>query len=99
VGDIVREASVVGAAAASMFSRRHKSFGDCLRVCCWWRFEDWGEGFGDGVGTSSGITEVAAGLHGIVLGFDFTCCVGVAVLVLFNFKQCRVVVNKNFRCR
>ena len=86
-GDIVRKVSGVGAAAASMVLRRHESFGDHLRACCWWRFDDWGEGFGDGTGmSSSGIAEVTAGLHGVVLGFDFTGCVGVAVLVLFSFK-------------
>ena len=99
MGDVVQEASVVGVVAVSTVLRRRKSFGDRLRVCCLWRFEDWGEGFGDGTGTSSGVTKVAAGLHGVVLGLDFACGVGIAVLVLFGFKQCRVVVNENFRCR
>ena len=99
-GDVVREASVVGVAAASVVLRRRKSFRDHLRACCQWRFEDRGEGFGDGAGTSSsGVAEVAASLHGIVLGFDFAGYVGITMLVLFGFKRCRMVVNENFRRR
>ena len=45
------------------------------------------------------IAEVTAGLHGVVLGFNFVGCVGIAMLVLFGFKQCRMVVNENFRYR
>ena len=100
VGDIVWEASGIGVAAASTVLRRCKSFREHLRACCRWRFDDQGKGFGDGTGMSSGgIAKVTADLHCIVLSIDFAGFVGITVLVLFGLKQCRVVVNENFRHR
>ena len=93
------EASGVDAAAASAVSRRCRTLGDCLIACCHCRFGSWDEGCGNGAGLSGGIAEVAAGSHGIMLGFNFAGCVGGPVLFLSGLEQHGCFVNKSWRWR
>ena len=91
------EASGVDAVAARAVSQRCWTLGDRLIACCHCSYRS--EGCGNGAGLSGGAAEVAAGLHGIMLGFNFAGGVDGLVLFFSSWEQCGDFINESWRQR